>query len=314
MPDELACKLNKSKSLLVIDCRSAFAFDTKHIQGAVSVSCGGVCKRRLQQGKVSLIDLVTSKEGRNMYKKKSNKDIIIYDDQTTDTRENPKDTTLNVVINTLFREGKDPFVLKGGLKAFCSRHSDLCCSTKKHDSIHPLMSPIRSISQPAIDTIIASEVLPFVFLGNERDAANLERLQYHNIRHVLNVTSQVPLYYEKQGIKYRRIPASDSSQQNLKQYFEEAIEFIDDARQNKRRVLIHCQAGVSRSATITIAYILKHTKMTMTDVYKFVKGKRPIISPNFNFMGQLMEYERDLNSGEALRILQPRLQGIESIV
>ncbi len=66
----------------------------------------------------------------------------------------------------------------------------------------------------------------FIFAGNERDAASLERLRTHRISHVLNVTSHVPLYWEKQGIKYKRIPASDSGMQNLKQYFEEALEFI----------------------------------------------------------------------------------------
>ncbi|KAK6180931.1 hypothetical protein SNE40_008895 [Patella caerulea] len=314
LPDELASKLTKSKPLLVIDCRSTLVFDAKHIQGAVNVSIAGFCRKRLQQGQKSLIDLVSTREGRDMYKKKNNKDIVIYDDHTSDLRETTKDSPINIVINTLLREGKDPHILKGGLKEFCSRHSELCYSTKNHEFSRPLVSPTMTIVEPAIETAIASEVLPFVYLGNERDAANLERLQSNNIKYVLNVTSHVPLYFENQGIKYRRIPASDSCQQNLKQYFEEAIEFIDDARQNNRRVLIHCQAGVSRSATLTIAYILKHTKMTMTDAYKYVKGKRPIISPNFNFMGQLMEFERDLNQGDSLRILQPRLQGIESSV
>ena len=62
--------------------------------------------------------------------------------------------------------------------------------------------------------------------GNERDAAELERLRRHNITYVLNVTAHVPQHWQAHGIRYKRIPASDSAQQNLKQYFEEAIEFI----------------------------------------------------------------------------------------
>lgn len=62
--------------------------------------------------------------------------------------------------------------------------------------------------------------------GNERDAANLQRLNDLGITHVLNVTSHIPLHFEKNGIKYKRIPASDSGQQNLRQYFEEAGVFI----------------------------------------------------------------------------------------
>ena len=50
------------------------------------------------------------------------------------------------------------------------------------------------------------------------------------------------------------------------------------------------------------------------DAYKFVKGKRPIISPNLNFMGQLLEFEEDLNNGVTPRILTPKLMGMETVV
>lgn len=88
----------------------------------------------------------------------------------------------------------------------------------------------------------------------------------------------------------------------------------EEAHQCGKGLLIHCQAGVSRSATIVIAYLMKHTRMTMTDAYKFVKGKRPIISPNLNFMGQLLEFEEDLNNGVTPRILTPKLMGVETVV
>ncbi len=61
-------------------------------------------------------------------------------------------------------------------------------------------------------------------------------------------------------------------------------------------VLIHCHAGVSRSPTIAVAYLMKHFPMAMADAYKFVKTKRSIISPNLNFMGQLWEFEQGLQS------------------
>ena len=88
----------------------------------------------------------------------------------------------------------------------------------------------------------------------------------------------------------------------------------EEAHQAGMGLLIHCQAGVSRSATIVIAYLMKHTWMTMTDAYKFVKARRAIISPNLNFMGQLLEFEEDLNSGITPRILTPKLMGVETMV
>merc|ERR1719336_3248916 len=80
----------------------------------------------------------------------------------------------------------------------------------------------------------------------------------------------------------------------LKQFFEEAFEFIDRAKASSNGVLIHCQAGVSRSPTIAVAYLMKYYPMAMSDAYKFVKRHRSIISPNLNFMGQLYEFEQGL--------------------
>lgn len=89
-----------------------------------------------------------------------------------------------------------------------------------------------SASCPAladIDSHPASRVLPFLYLGNSKDAADLTCLQDLGTTCVLNVTSQLPGYHEACGITYKQIPASDSGHQNLKQYFEEAFEFIGES-------------------------------------------------------------------------------------
>ena len=74
--------------------------------------------------------------------------------------------------------------------------------------------------------------------------------------------------------------------------------FPDEARQTGTGVLVHCQAGVSRSPTIVISYLMKHTRMSMVDAYKLVKNRRSIISPNLNFMGQLVQWESALQANK----------------
>ena len=77
----------------------------------------------------------------------------------------------------------------------------------------------------------------------------------------------------------------------------------DDVQRSGGRVLVHCVAGVSRSATITIAYIMLRTRLSMMEAFHFVKRHRHIVAPNFNFMGQLMELERRLQDGSISRDL-----------
>ena len=72
------------------------------------------------------------------------------------------------------------------------------------------------------------------------------------------------------------------------------ISFTEEARQANTNVLIHCMAGISRSVTLTIAYLMYHFGLSMHAAYQFVKEKRPAISPNLNFMGQLVEFEKEL--------------------
>lgn len=127
-----------------------------------------------------------------------------------------------------------------------------------------------------------------------RDASNTSVLARLNIRFILNVTAKPASYTIPSGFNYKHLEAADNGIQNLRQFFEEAFDFIDEAKKANTGVLVHCQAGISRSPTIAVAYLMKHYLMAMAEAYKFVKTKRSIISPNLNFMGQLWEFEQVL--------------------
>lgn len=69
----------------------------------------------------------------------------------------------------------------------------------------------------------------------------------------------------------------------------------DEARLNKQGVLVHCLAGISRSVTVTVAYLMSKQSMCLNEAYDFVKKCKPNISPNFTFMGQLLDFEKALH-------------------
>jgi len=156
-----------------------------------------------------------------------------------------------------------------------------------------LWSPIRKMGpQPA-------EILPGLFLGGANDATSRDVLLRHNITYILNVTPNLPnVFKDEENFKYKQIPIVDHWNQNLSQFFPEAIAFIDEARSGGFGVLVHCLAGISRSATLTVAYLMQTRRWSLNRAYDFVKRCKSDVSPNFNFMGQLLDFEKQLGLAE----------------
>ena len=138
-----------------------------------------------------------------------------------------------------------------------------------------------------------THIIDGLFIGSESNAESLEELAAEEIRCIVNVTSHVPLHHEDQ-FQYCHLPADDTQKQNLLDYFDQAYSFIHHAMEKNEKVLVHCVAGISRSPAIVIGFLMRYAQMTMHDAYEFVKRKRSIVSPNLNFMGQLLEYEKKL--------------------
>jgi len=70
--------------------------------------------------------------------------------------------------------------------------------------------------------------------------------------------------------------------------------FAERVREGQGKVLVHCEAGISRSATICIAYLMCYKRWTLEFAYDFVKSRRNLIAPNLNFMQQLHQFETQL--------------------
>ena len=114
IPSDLASRMNRNRPVLVLDCRPFFAYNANHIQGSVNINCSDrFNRRRLLQGKCTLVDLVNSKEGKDLYKKRSSKEIVVYDDRTKELKDVASDASMYVVLSVLRREGKQACILKG---------------------------------------------------------------------------------------------------------------------------------------------------------------------------------------------------------
>ncbi|KAL2043145.1 hypothetical protein N7G274_004205 [Stereocaulon virgatum] len=72
-------------------------------------------------------------------------------------------------------------------------------------------------------------------------------------------------------------------------------ELIDDRVRQEKRVLVHCQCGVSRSASLVVAYgLYKNPQLTVQEAYDAVKNRSKWIGPNMNLIYQLSEFKSKL--------------------
>jgi len=119
---------------------------------------------------------------------------------------------------------------------------------------------------------------------------------------------------ENKGVKQVRsvyckcINVADNSDQMLMKFFDEAYYFIEEARRKRCNILVHCLAGISRSPTIAIAYLMRNKALHWKDAYEIVKQCRPQIDPNLSFMGQLRIYNKSLLSDDSKTREQPQQQ------
>uniref|UniRef100_A0A6B2LK81 protein-tyrosine-phosphatase n=1 Tax=Arcella intermedia TaxID=1963864 RepID=A0A6B2LK81_9EUKA len=93
---------------------------------------------------------------------------------------------------------------------------------------------------------------------------------------------------------YHYFPIEDNPEADIFDIIPPIHTIIDTANAEGKSVLIHCTAGVSRSASVVISYVMKTERMSFENALKFVKKKRLGVSPNWGFMYQLIEYENQI--------------------
>ena len=133
------------------------------------------------------------------------------------------------------------------------------------------------------------EIIENLYLGNFSASENIQQLKDLGIKKVLSVIdfNDFP-NYKDENIIHKSVEVSDFDYQNIIQYFGECLNFI----KGEEKILVHCMAGASRSATIVIAYLMWIQKMKFDDALNFVNSKRPIVDPNDGFREQLKIFEK----------------------
>jgi protein-tyrosine phosphatase len=129
-----------------------------------------------------------------------------------------------------------------------------------------------------------------LYLGNLEAARNKNVLEREGITHVLGLLDTFRYYDKFDGIIYHTIELPDYQSQNILQYVPEALSFISEAL-NSGRILVHCAAGVSRSASIVISYMMVKHSWSFQSAFDYVRSKRSCIWPNDGFQSQIQSID-----------------------
>ena len=145
----------------------------------------------------------------------------------------------------------------------------------------------------------AHEIIPGVYLSNYQFASNYPLLKQLGITHILNCAGEMkappPSYF-----KYYSLNLNDVPTENIAKYFGPAKQFIDSALQNNGKIVIHCYAGISRSVTILVSYLMAKYRLSPDETIRRVQSIRRVANPNIGFRKQLDGYFNWLQTNTAV--------------
>jgi protein-tyrosine phosphatase len=130
-----------------------------------------------------------------------------------------------------------------------------------------------------------------LFIGDEDDARNSMWLRQNDIGAVINCTTRVENYFERQGIAYLHLKLEECS--HITPVMAAQIhEFVQEHRQ-KHGILVHCASGMQRAPAIMIVILLQDN-FNFFDAFEFIEKKRTgSILPTYEMLVSIAQL--DLN-------------------
>lgn len=141
--------------------------------------------------------------------------------------------------------------------------------------------------------IYPDKVFGQMYLGSLRSAQSLKVYQDLGIGYVLTCGRGLSVLIPP-GMEQLELIVDDTPDSDMSSFFAQAHEFIEKQNKTNKGILVHCFAGLSRSATVVASYLMKYRGMRRDDAIAFIKKARPSIHPNDGFMLQLQKYEETL--------------------
>lgn len=138
-------------------------------------------------------------------------------------------------------------------------------------------------------SIYMDEVLPGLWLGSEDAADDTDTLKRLGINYILSFANRTD-HPDKSTEFRKRYYMNDQPEESISDYFDECADWIHGILSSGKKILVHCRAGISRSPTIVIAYLIKYRTLPVKAALNLIHVARTVV-PNFGFLVQLQKFE-----------------------
>lgn len=140
---------------------------------------------------------------------------------------------------------------------------------------------------------VLTELIPGLYICGV-SSLQPDKLTQCGITHIINATNEVPRLKSLKDFLWIKLWLDDTPETNIYPHLELQSDQIREIITLGGKVLVHCVAGVSRSATICLAYLTKYRCQTLRDAYHLMASKRPLVRPNIGFWKQLIAFEQNI--------------------
>jgi len=148
---------------------------------------------------------------------------------------------------------------------------------------------------PAFRVEPPSRIAGHLYLGSAQNAAAWAQLRALNVTHIVVVGEECRAYFPSH-FRYLHCAVGDrEDDRRIADHFDPAFDFIEEARAAGSAALVHCFCGVSRSAAVVAACLMRANGLPLADALTYLQVRRPRVNPNRGFLDCLEAYGRTLD-------------------
>eukprot|EP00045_Choanoeca_perplexa_P017124 m.242882 g.242882 ORF g.242882 m.242882 type:complete len:397 (-) comp17455_c2_seq1:202-1392(-) len=308
------------QSFAIIDVRSRKDYEKSRLCSAFNLINAPILLRRLRAGCLPLTKAIQSSSQEpisdNVFESRT---VVVYGYGTRDC----DSERLAAVLSGCIASQYTCHFVERGYAALCelghqirSYQSSSSPSASSHRSLQasrplslvglPLRTDFLAPSTPRRQlccqrssgtTEALSRVMQGLYVGCVHDATDEALLLETGISHVLSVIEQAPDVPAFADHHHLAIADNMNAALGLLPHLKTLAMLVHEAIKDNGRVLIHCSAGISRSPTVALAYLMLHQGQSLAAAQKLVSAARPIVSPNLAFLGVLQQLEAEIRTG-----------------